>query len=156
MSKDQSYNVGLTALWSVVEINTGILCSCLPTLKALASRFSPRILTTYQRSQDPSSQYPSKKSKISQDELGRGLSGRGIAVQRSHISRASRHSMDIVMDEMGTSPKDIRVVTVVNQEVEGGLDGLAKSEHGSMRQLVHQESFDGGSGSDTSEVANPT
>ncbi|KAF2116650.1 hypothetical protein BDV96DRAFT_645067 [Lophiotrema nucula] len=34
------------AYWSVVELNCGILCACLPTLRPLISKFVPKLLTT--------------------------------------------------------------------------------------------------------------
>jgi hypothetical protein len=39
---DISYHNPLAALWSSLEVNTGILCSCLPTLKAMVTRYFPR------------------------------------------------------------------------------------------------------------------
>ena len=44
ISKDVSWdNVG-AATWSSVETNVGIICACLPTLKALLARIFPRLL----------------------------------------------------------------------------------------------------------------
>lgn len=40
-------------------------------------------------------------------------------------------------DMMGSPSKEIKVVTVVNQEVEGGT----KSEQGSTRDLIGKKSF---------------
>jgi hypothetical protein len=45
-AKDQTRENGQTALWSVLEINIGILCSCLPTLKGLVSRVFPNLFTS--------------------------------------------------------------------------------------------------------------
>ncbi|KAK5095546.1 hypothetical protein LTR70_003469 [Exophiala xenobiotica] len=43
-SKDVTWdNVG-AATWSAVELNTGIICACLPTLKPAISSFAPRLL----------------------------------------------------------------------------------------------------------------
>ena len=39
---DISYHNPLAALWSSLEVNTGILCSCIPTLKAMVTRYFPR------------------------------------------------------------------------------------------------------------------
>lgn len=44
VSTDVSWdNVG-AATWSMVELNTGITCACLPMLKSFITRFSPRLL----------------------------------------------------------------------------------------------------------------
>lgn len=40
---DISWNNPLPAIWSSTEVNVGILCSCLPTLKGLVSRFYPSL-----------------------------------------------------------------------------------------------------------------
>jgi hypothetical protein len=39
---DFSYHNPLAAIWSSLEVNTGITCSCLPTLKAMVARWFPR------------------------------------------------------------------------------------------------------------------
>lgn len=40
---DISWNNPLPAIWSSTEVNVGILCSCLPTLKGLLNRFYPSL-----------------------------------------------------------------------------------------------------------------
>ena len=39
---DFSYHNPLVAIWSSLEVNIGIICSCLPTLKAMVARWFPR------------------------------------------------------------------------------------------------------------------
>ena len=47
ISKDVTWdNVG-AATWSAVELNTGIICACLPTLKPMINIVAPRLLGTY-------------------------------------------------------------------------------------------------------------
>jgi hypothetical protein len=41
-------NVG-AATWSSVELNVGIICACLPTIKPVLSHFFPRLLQSRQR-----------------------------------------------------------------------------------------------------------
>lgn len=43
------------AYWSVVELNCGILCACLPTLRPLFNKLVPRLQSTYQSSVEPGS-----------------------------------------------------------------------------------------------------
>ncbi|KAK0251064.1 hypothetical protein LTS09_013770 [Friedmanniomyces endolithicus] len=188
--KDISYNSSLAALWSSLEVNTGILCSSLPTLKTLVSRLFPQIFTSYHRSTLPSAgptgglDHPSNKTPtfgskshrkahrtgMTHDQISRGG---GIMSERGqHAAFASRGSrggsMEIDLTEMLGSPprgggggaaamgrKDIKVVTVVNQEVEvevegghagregmmgRGGDGGMKSESGSTRDLIWRTS----------------
>src|SRR4051794_3826966 len=44
-------NIGI-ASWSCVELNTGILCACLPTLKPLLSQLFPGLLSTGRSNSD--------------------------------------------------------------------------------------------------------
>ncbi|PNS15710.1 hypothetical protein CAC42_4162 [Sphaceloma murrayae] len=39
------YNVS-SAVWSAIEVDVGIICACLPSLKATATRFFPRIFSS--------------------------------------------------------------------------------------------------------------
>ena len=43
-AKDVTWENPLAAIWSSVEINTGILCSCLPTLRSCIARIFPKLL----------------------------------------------------------------------------------------------------------------
>ena len=43
---DITWNNPLPAIWSSTEVNVGILCSCLPTLKGLISRFYPSLFAS--------------------------------------------------------------------------------------------------------------
>ncbi|KAF2768950.1 hypothetical protein EJ03DRAFT_252163, partial [Teratosphaeria nubilosa] len=45
-AKDQTMHNGQTALWSMLEIQTGIMCSCLPTLKGLITKVMPQLFTS--------------------------------------------------------------------------------------------------------------
>ncbi|KAK4903130.1 hypothetical protein LTR27_000058 [Elasticomyces elasticus] len=153
-SVDTSYNGALAALWSSLEVNTGILCSSLPTLKTLVSRAFPHLFTSYHRSHpsgalDLKATFGSQGKKgMTYEQISRGLSGRGPGVRGQHAAFASRGSqtgsMEIDLAEMMGSPsKEIKVVTVVNQEVEGGLeDGRRKSEQESTRDLIYRRSLD--------------
>ncbi|KAK3643569.1 hypothetical protein LTR56_010079 [Elasticomyces elasticus] len=153
-SVDTSYNGALAALWSSLEVNTGILCSSLPTLKTLVSRAFPHLFTSYHRSHpsgalDPKATFGSQGKKgMTHDQISRGFSGRGPGIRGQHAAFASRGSqtgsMKIDLAEMMGSPsKEIKVLTVVNQEVEGGLgDERRKSEQGSTRDLIYRTSLD--------------
>lgn len=43
ITTDVTYESPLSALWSNVELNVGILCSCLPTLRSCMTRLFPRL-----------------------------------------------------------------------------------------------------------------
>ncbi|KAK3067215.1 hypothetical protein LTR53_016044 [Teratosphaeriaceae sp. CCFEE 6253] len=150
-SDDASYNSSFAALWSSTEVNIGILCSCLPTLKTLVSKLFPRLFTSYHRSR-PSAGLDSratfgsrKKSRITHGEVSRsrGLGDRARPSQHAFASRGSCGSAEIDLAEMMGSPHEIKVVTVLNQEVEKGprIEDGAKSESESTRDLIHRLSF---------------
>lgn len=46
ITKDVTYESPLSALWSNVELNVGILCSCLPTLRSCMTRIFPSFFPT--------------------------------------------------------------------------------------------------------------
>ncbi|KAL5350807.1 hypothetical protein ACLOAV_004378 [Pseudogymnoascus australis] len=66
VSKDVSWdNVGAST-WSMVELNTGITCACLPMLKPLIVRFFPRFLGSSRHTSgdaEPSGAYSRQRSK---------------------------------------------------------------------------------------------
>jgi len=43
-STDFNWYASLSFMWSVIEVNVGIMCACVPALKPLISRFLPRML----------------------------------------------------------------------------------------------------------------
>lgn len=55
-SHDQTYDLLGAILWSSIEVNTGIICACLPTLKPIVNLISPSFLqsSTRQRSREKS------------------------------------------------------------------------------------------------------
>lgn len=44
-SMDYSWNGGTAFMWSAIEVNIGIICACIPTLKPLIKRIMPAMLT---------------------------------------------------------------------------------------------------------------
>jgi hypothetical protein len=42
---DPTWDDEAAATWSILELNTGIVCSCMPTLKPLVTRIIPRFST---------------------------------------------------------------------------------------------------------------
>ena len=53
---DITYKVGISQLWAVLEINLGIMVSCIPAMRSLVVRFMPRLIgynNSVQRRADP-------------------------------------------------------------------------------------------------------
>jgi hypothetical protein len=43
-SPEFSYNVSLALLWTSLEVNVGIICACIPTIKPLVKALQPRVI----------------------------------------------------------------------------------------------------------------
>ena len=104
---DLSYNNPLTAIWSNLELNIGILCSCLPTLKALVSRSFPRALgSSYHRDSSRGHQRRGRanladpESDNNKDNIGVSCGG------SSHRSPTDKipHSSSFAFDALGRGP----------------------------------------------------
>jgi hypothetical protein len=106
-SSDPTYDNPPAATWSSVEINVGIICSCLPLLRPLLTRFLPNIFTT----------------RVRTDNLG---PKRYATIQSTHGSKFGR-SRDGESIEMGKQEygSDIQVVTDISVQVEGGSGRLS-------------------------------
>ncbi|KXL48063.1 MAG: hypothetical protein FE78DRAFT_181591 [Acidomyces sp. 'richmondensis'] len=121
---DQFYNNGQVATWSVVEANTGIICSCLPTLRVLISRCLPALFPNNHvlsnvrlesiRTKNEVLVSMQSRSKLNSGELQLTTHDSG---QQSYISPASRCSTDADMDTPHVSPLDIKFTTIVEKEI---------------------------------------
>jgi rhodopsin domain-containing protein len=81
LSTDATYdNIGV-ANWSCIELNTGIVCACLPTIKPLLAKFFPGLLSTVR----------TRKTDYVQH-------GTGVDVHPATFTRGSRHMPATVAD----------------------------------------------------------
>lgn len=46
---DFAYNASIALMWSAVEVNVGIICACIPTLKPLIKRILPSMITDHSK-----------------------------------------------------------------------------------------------------------
>ncbi|KAF1832247.1 hypothetical protein BDW02DRAFT_555181 [Decorospora gaudefroyi] len=104
-SKDPTYDNTPAATWSAVEVNVGIICSCLPLLRPLLTRWLPTAFPSRRRSipslPDRAPTTYGKGSKIPE-----GYDGKEGSERRSICSRG----------EAGEG--DIQVVTDIRVEIE--------------------------------------
>jgi fucose permease len=49
-SLEFSYNASMALMWSVIEVNVGIICACIPTLRPLVKRLAPVMVSEHARS----------------------------------------------------------------------------------------------------------
>lgn len=60
-ARDVTWENPLAAIWSSLEVNTGILCSCLPTLRSCVARIFPKLLGSLRGSPSNSAGAESKQ-----------------------------------------------------------------------------------------------
>ncbi|KAH6723368.1 hypothetical protein BKA61DRAFT_10012 [Leptodontidium sp. MPI-SDFR-AT-0119] len=146
-SDDLTWDNADTAIWSNIEVATGIICACMPATKALISRFFPHLLSTNHSSRQPT--MPSQgRSHNFRSTLSHATPVRLTDVDRDHktvtrvevgngVYREQDLERDSLGDESGNgngngSRKDIFVTTSMTQDVE------RKSEMGSEKDLIVQ------------------
>ncbi|PIA92171.1 hypothetical protein CB0940_09437 [Cercospora beticola] len=97
VSNDVSWDNPLAAIWSSLEVNVGIVCSCIPTLKGCITRYFPRLFSSVHGGSRPSGA----------DFAGLELSGRGRKHHAEcHISAnhdVHRNNRDIEKSSTGSS-----------------------------------------------------
>lgn len=132
-ASDVTWENPLAAIWSVAEVDIGILCSCLPTLKGCVTRFFPTLFNSSDRS----------RSGAEPVEMPfRSLSSRKASGVKLSEGREQR---EVQRPEKTHSHRNINVVTVLEQEVEHDRrdDESSAMESDSVRRLVRQGSYHG-------------
>ncbi|KAF4551619.1 Hypothetical protein D9617_13g101210 [Elsinoe fawcettii] len=112
-STDLTWENGPIAYWSSVEVNVGIICACLPTLKAFAMKYFPNLInssknggaTSSNRKTGTQMKTRTKNATVTEVELG----NKGFA------------------DTEALDPGRIQVVTVVEQDREDASDSNSMS-----------------------------
>lgn len=61
-SVEFSYNASLALLWSAVEVNIGIICACIPTVKPLMKFLTPGLLSSHCHSNEEAPSHSQKNS----------------------------------------------------------------------------------------------
>jgi len=126
---DVTWENPLAALWSNLEVNTGIICSCLPTLKGCITQFFPRMFgdmrsSSYVVEIPDAAPFPSK---------------RGTALSKS-LRDTSSNSM--LNSKTRHSNNEIRVITVLEQDVEQH-EGFEERYHNHELSPMESESMQG-------------
>lgn len=74
--KDPLWDSADAAYWSAIEINVGILCACIPTLRPLVKKFAPRLIGSTARETLYAPQFGSAQTRRSR------INEAGIYVQK--------------------------------------------------------------------------
>ena len=64
---DFAYNASIALMWSAVEVNVGIICACIPTLKPLIKRILPSMITDRTRTNSGTDKGTSFSSPVRDD-----------------------------------------------------------------------------------------
>jgi hypothetical protein len=101
---DATYYTGFAMAWSSAEINVGIVCACLPSLKPLVDRVFPRLLHSPPTTRlspkgslvvDMHGNHPRKGASLSDGSGGGGGGGAGLQPPHpAHTASATRKSSD--------------------------------------------------------------
>jgi fucose permease len=64
---DFAYNASIALMWSSVEVNVGIICACIPTLKPLITRILPSMITDRTKTSSGTDKQASFSSQVRDD-----------------------------------------------------------------------------------------
>lgn len=171
-SSDVSWDNPLAAIWSSLEVNVGILCSCIPTLKGCITRYFPTLFpsssyglsnhvrpSTFELAGHNGKSHANCTASVGRDErdskrngplsrLGKRLAG-GTA---GTVENTETDKKDIGSGS-GSSGRDvarntvpgIQVTTIVEQEEErkGRDEEIGMHESESIRGLVPAVPYEG-------------
>ncbi|KAF9692270.1 hypothetical protein EKO04_009802 [Ascochyta lentis] len=115
-SSDPTYDNPSAAAWSSVESSVGIICSCLPLLRPLVTRWLPDVLPSYKRS------FKSKQKPYAT------MSSKNCREDAKHQKEFSLELQPIQKSSSGSSEDrnwDIQVITEIQVDVEGGSGRLS-------------------------------
>ena len=157
-SKDISWDNPLAAIWSCSELNVGIICSCIPTLKGCVVRVFPSLFssTNVYGNQD-SAHKLGQSARVS--SMGRSRSRRSTKHDSAYTAGRARdpggwepptpQTYVFIDGEKRSSPlspkfprassgrdEEIKVQTIVEQEVERPEEDTMRNDSDSIRPLV--------------------
>ncbi|KAK3718219.1 hypothetical protein LTR37_005334 [Vermiconidia calcicola] len=137
-TKDITWNNPLAAIWSSTEVNVGIICSCLPTLKGCVKQIFPALFSSEhsgyrsnRRTTGNSAANADRRHSVSVAAYGHSLSGREKTQHQSYAyADRDGYATDSTQVLPSTEPADrthIRVRTSVQQDF-GFREDEASSE----------------------------
>ncbi|KAH7304656.1 hypothetical protein BKA65DRAFT_560415 [Rhexocercosporidium sp. MPI-PUGE-AT-0058] len=152
-STDISWDNTNTAIWSIVEINVGIICSCLATLRPIISRCFPCVLGRYSQTATLPARRTANITAVWDDEQANYLSNRCSqkALRSEHhelMDLPNTHKMNSVLslernaimsitekdeERGGKFGRDILVTRTMTQDIE-----ILKSDTESGKSLVYK------------------
>ena len=121
-------------------MNTGIVFSCLSTLRTLVAKVMPKFLTssipTASVGRPNSTGYHRNRSSKAARDVGYALGSQDPLTQYAFARKTDNGDFKLELHKMAATSKDVKVMTIVNQEVEEGRDDSHRSDHKSMKDLI--------------------
>ncbi|MCJ1309868.1 hypothetical protein MMC25_003529 [Agyrium rufum] len=120
-SMDPTYGSVEATVWTDIELNTGIICACLPVFKAPVMRLFPRLFPGLISSNRRSNQLGGSDSYGLSGSKGYGISSSGN--RRSRAFNSAHHGSVYYSQELTDSPKGLisASVTATNVVIGGGM-----------------------------------
>jgi len=105
VSTDVTWDNGPAAYWSSVELNVGIICACMPTMKAFLTRFFPKLMGNSSGRNGQPSSLRHTGTTTAGGRLGTFRAGsQGFEMQKGWSDTAA------------LDPNKIQVITLIEQE----------------------------------------
>lgn len=147
---DFSWNSSLALMWSAVEVNIGIICACIPTLKPLIKKLIPSMIADRTRNNSTATEKTSLSSQNAQPNGGSHTAEVSSPTQLLPQSPAPIHVEHDQENQMGmmdflTTPEDCmnrtatHMTTVTENTVYYGFVNMKKPK--SMLKIKGKESF---------------
>jgi fucose permease len=104
---DFAWYASLSLMWSAVEVNIGIICACIPTLKPLVTRILPKLIHDHtQHSSDKSVSFASPVNLATENDAPQNLPSPPEATAQSlpHVSEGGNQEQEMGMMDFLTTP----------------------------------------------------
>lgn len=104
---DFAWYASLSLMWSAVEVNIGIICACIPTLKPLVTRILPKLIHDHtQHSSDKSVSFASPVDLTTEKDAPQNLPSLPGATAQSlpHVSEGGNQEQEMGMMDFLTTP----------------------------------------------------
>jgi hypothetical protein len=149
---DISYHNPLAAIWSSLEVNIGITCSCIPTLKAMVTRWFPRAFgSSYLRGSDHSHE---RRGCVILGDLGSNNKNNNATASSNDSTNPPKHKSSFTFDALCGGPGRENAIqkTTVRSEPRERTEQRKRNEyyHRAQRRLWPLTTITGNTNNDDS------
>jgi len=120
-----------TMLWSTTEINVGIICACMPSLRVVLVRLFPGVFG------GSTARYYYGKSGNSFGNIARGGTAGGSSMPRSRVRTADPHASS--PDSLNGVSRSATIMGSSNHSVHGSKSGIVQTKSYAIQYGDHDE-----------------